>query len=82
MINTYKEYAFEFKPGNRNGKSAMFCQVWLKDAIFATIEQGHFDEYAFRFKFVDWQDMPKDLAKAINDTYLVQFNPVRKELTR
>lgn len=80
MDNQYKEYSFKFVPGNRNGNPCVFAQVWLRDAMFCVIEQGHWDDYAFRFKFLGWKDMPADLARAINYAYIATFNPTRKEI--
>lgn len=76
---TFRKYSFKFVAGNVNGKPAMFAQVWLTDATFCTVEQGWFDEYAFKFKFKNWQDMPEALARAIHHAYLAQFNPQKKD---
>ena len=75
----YNQFSFRFVPGTLNGRDCMMAQVWLRDAVFCTVEQGFWDAYAFRFKWPHWADMPKGLANAIDYAFKAQFNPKRKD---
>lgn len=78
----FKGWAFRFVSGTLNGQPKMFCQVWMHSVAFTVAEQGYFCEYAYKLKFKDWPDMPKDLHSALNHAYIALFSPVKKDFRK
>ena len=70
---TYKQFSYQFKTTQEKS----IVQVWLTDAMFSTVQIGRFDPYAFKFKFLTWRDIPKDLLKVIDAKFKNIYQPTK-----
>ena len=70
---TFKQFSYQFFTSEN--KSTV--HIWLTDAMFSTVQIGRFDPYAFKFKFLTWRDIPKDLLKVIDAKFKNIYQPTK-----